>query len=283
MSRIETLAEGVTVYQGDCIEMLQLVEPADLILTSPPYNLGNTSGGGFSGKRTGHYAEGAKLSRRGGSGKWSGGALATGYGIHDDAMEHGEYVEWQKAVLSACWAVLTDAGAIYYNHKARVLNGHLVTPLDYNPGLPLRQIVIWARAGGINFSPTFYVPTHEWIAIFAKPDFKLRSKGASGVGDVWYIPQQSDLEHPAPFPLQLAMQAVETTPAAHVVDPFAGSGTVGVACVKLGRRFTGIELEPKWFDLACRRIEAALKQPDMFIDRPKPEKPAQLFVEDSAA
>lgn len=56
-----------------------------------------------------------------------------------------------------------------------------------------------------------------------------------------------------------------------VLDPFMGSGTTGVAAVKLGRRFIGIEIEPKYFDIACRRIEEAAKQPDMFIEpAPKP-------------
>jgi site-specific DNA-methyltransferase (adenine-specific) len=54
------------------------------------------------------------------------------------------------------------------------------------------------------------------------------------------------------------------------LDPFMGSGTTGVAAVKLGRKFIGIEIEPKYFDIACRRISEALKQPDMFIEKPKP-------------
>ena len=49
-----------------------------------------------------------------------------------------------------------------------------------------------------------------------------------------------------------------------------GSGTTGVAAVKLGRKFIGIEIEPKYFDIACRRISEALKQPDMFVEPPKP-------------
>lgn len=57
-----------------------------------------------------------------------------------------------------------------------------------------------------------------------------------------------------------------------VLDPFMGSGTTGVACAKLGRKFIGIEIEPKYFDIACRRIDAAYKQPDMFIARPEPPK-----------
>ena len=51
-----------------------------------------------------------------------------------------------------------------------------------------------------------------------------------------------------------------------------GSGTTGVAAVKMGRKFIGIEIEPKYFDVACRRISDALKQPDMFVAPPKPAK-----------
>jgi DNA modification methylase len=57
-----------------------------------------------------------------------------------------------------------------------------------------------------------------------------------------------------------------------ILDPFMGSGTTGVACAKLGRTFIGIEREPSYFDIACRRIEAAYKQPDLFIEKPKPAK-----------
>ena len=55
-----------------------------------------------------------------------------------------------------------------------------------------------------------------------------------------------------------------------------GSGTTGVAAVKLGRKFVGIEIEPKYFDIACRRISEALKQPDLFIEPPKPLKKEAL-------
>ena len=54
-----------------------------------------------------------------------------------------------------------------------------------------------------------------------------------------------------------------------VLDPFMGGGTTGVAAVKLGRKFVGIEIEPKYFDIACRRVEEATKQADLFIKRPE--------------
>ena len=61
------------------------------------------------------------------------------------------------------------------------------------------------------------------------------------------------------------------------LDPFMGSGTTGVACAKLGRKFIGIEIEPKYFDIACRRIEQAYAQPDMFIEpAPKAVQEAML-------
>jgi site-specific DNA-methyltransferase (adenine-specific) len=190
MMRVEHLAEGITVYNADCREVLPTLPKHDAVITSPPYNLGTTSGGGMPGKKMGHYSEGARGLSRGGMGKWSGGPLATGYGIHTDALPHAEYVAWQKEILTLCFAALTETGAIFYNHKPRVLDGVLVTPFAYIPdALAVRQVVIWARAGGINFSPAFYVPTHEWVVIIAKTDFRLRDKAASGLGDVWSIPQ----------------------------------------------------------------------------------------------
>jgi site-specific DNA-methyltransferase (adenine-specific) len=259
--RTETIGKA-TLILADCEEALPTLPAVDAVITSPPYNLGNTTGGGFP---IGHYNQNNGLAMRGGAGKWRGGELANGYGLHDDAMPHDEYVAWQKRILTACWAQLKGDGAIFYNHKPRVLGGILVTPLTYNPDLPVRQIVIWARSGGVNFSPAFYVPTHEWVLILAKPDFRLRDKAASGAGDVWRIHQNDGgNEHPAPFPVRLPEIILETTKAQVVLDPFMGSGSTGIACQNLDREFIGIEKEPRWFDLACKRLDAALRQERLF-------------------
>lgn len=74
--------------------------------------------------------------------------------------------------------------------------------------------------------------------------------------------------HTTQKPIRLMAWCLEqagTAPGQIVLDPFMGSGTTGVACAKLGRKFIGIEIEPKYFEIACRRIEAAYAQPDMFI------------------
>lgn len=90
-------------------------------------------------------------------------------------------------------------------------------------------------------------------------------------------------EHPTekPVPLMRELVADFTQPGQVVCDPFMGSGTTGVACVQLGRSFVGIERDERWFDLACRRIEAAYAQPRLF-DEPPP-KPVQPSLLDGAA
>jgi hypothetical protein len=80
-------------------------------------------------------------------------------------------------------------------------------------------------------------------------------------------------EHPTQKPENLMKWCLGFLPDAQtVLDPFMGSGTTGVAAVKLGRKFIGIEIEPKYFDIACKRIQAALDAPDMFVESPKPAK-----------
>ena len=80
--------------------------------------------------------------------------------------------------------------------------------------------------------------------------------------------------HPTQKPVGVMEWCLEKVPDAQtILDPFMGSGTTGVACAKLGRKFIGIELEPHYFDIACKRIEQAYAQPDLFIEQPpKPEQ-----------
>lgn len=244
-----------TIYNGDCQEVLACLPASgfDLIFTSPPYNLGNSTGGGVA-QYQGHYDPASGMIRRGGRGKWKGAALASGYKDFSDNLPHAEYIDWQKSVLLECWKKLNSTGAIFYNHKPRVLNGVLYTPLEYSPELPVRQIIIWARAGGINFNVAFYMPTCEWIVVFAKPDFRLRDKAASGVGDVWRITQENNSLHPAPFPIELPKTAIQTTGAQMILDPFMGSGTTLRAAKDLGVKAVGIEISERYCEMAAIRL-----------------------------
>lgn len=242
--------DTVTLYHGDCLDVLPALVGVDLVVTSPPYNLGTNPGGQF-----GHWRDGGNRGGNPDTMRWRGVAdTGIGYGAHDDAMPYDAYRRWQHDVLRACWNTLSDQGAIFYNHKPRVQAGGLWTPLDLNPGLPLRQIVVWARAGGVNFTTTAYVPTHEWVLILARDGWRLRDKAASGIGDVWRIPQDPANEHPAPFPVGLPARAIETTAPRLVVDPFAGSGTSLRAAADAGVPAIGIERSERYCEMAVRRL-----------------------------
>jgi len=76
-------------------------------------------------------------------------------------------------------------------------------------------------------------------------------------------------EHPTQKPVEIMRWSLDQLPDVRsVLDPFMGSGTTGVACAKRGKRFTGVEVDPAYFDLACRRIREAYRQPDMFVPAP---------------
>lgn len=173
-----------------------------------------------------------------------------------------------KEIIGLLWQIASPNGVIFYNHKPRVVGSRLWSPTELLPEcVHHRQTIIWARPGGVNFNPTSYVPTHEWLMMLAHPDFRLKSRAASGAGDVWSIAPDKNA-HPAPFPVELPRRALETIVEGDVLDPFMGSGTTGVACAMLGRRFIGIERDPNYFDIACRRIEDVQRQGNLSSETP---------------
>jgi site-specific DNA-methyltransferase (adenine-specific) len=97
-------------------------------------------------------------------------------------------------------------------------------------------------------------------------------------------PSYRDREHPAEKPAGLMDRLLAPGVWRHALDPFMGSGATAVACAKLGRSFTGVEIEPKWFDLACKRVEAAYRQ-KRFVDNVRTvdaklaEREAELGIE----
>lgn len=230
------------VHQGDCIELMNKMpaKSVGVIVTSPPYNLRNSTGGGM---------------RNGSGGKWENAQLLQGYDTSEDAMPHEEYVEWQRNSLTAMMRVLRDDGAIFYNHKWRVQDGLLQDRHDIVDGFPVRQIIIWKRNGGINFNPGYFLPTYEVIYLICKPDFKLAPK-ANAYGDVWSIPQEKNNPHPAPFPVELAQRCISSTTAQVVLDPYLGSGSSAIAAEALRRDWIGMDISEEYCKLARERIEA---------------------------
>lgn len=128
-----------------------------------------------------------------------------------------------------------------------VKNNHSMGDLDHEHG---RQTEVCAFYRG---------PNHRWP--------RLRPT------DVVTAPRTGNEHHPTEKPVQLTQAVIEWT-CGHVVDPFMGSGTTLVACQRLGRMGTGIEIDPGYFQTACERVDEATRQPDMFV-QPPPAAPVQ--------
>jgi modification methylase len=213
-------------------------ECVDLVITSPPYNLKNSTGNGMKDGR---------------GGKWARAALLNGYSHYDDNMPHDEYAHWQHSCLREMFRLVKNDGAVFYNHKWRVQGGLLQDRQDIIRDLPVRQIIIWKRKGGINFNKGYFLPTYEVIYLIAKPAFTLAPK-ANAFGDVWEFKQETKNEHPAPFPVSLIERIIASTTANLILDPFMGSGTTAIAAINLKRNFIGIELSPDYCQIAATRI-----------------------------
>ncbi len=233
---------------GDSLTVMQSMpsESLDLVVTSPPYNLKNSTGNGMK--------ENTK------SGKWAGNALQKGYSHYNDNIPNDEYADWQHNCLVEMFRLIKNDGAIFYNHKWRVQNGLIQDRSDIIRDLPVRQIIIWRRKGGINFNPGYFLPTYEVIYLIPKPDFKLAPK-ANAYGDVWEFTQEMKNEHPAPFPVALIERIIGSTNAQLILDPFMGSGTTAIAAKLLNRHFIGIEISPDYIELSKKRLIESLKKP----------------------
>ncbi|MGE0854246.1 MAG: site-specific DNA-methyltransferase [Hyphomicrobiaceae bacterium] len=136
--------------------------------------------------------------------------------------------------------------------------------------------IIW----GGNYFTDYLPPTMHWLLWdkgqrdFSLADFEIACGSQTRAARVIACPRgravKDGKEHPTQKPVEVMRYCLQELPAntSTVLDPFMGSGTTGIACARLGRRFIGIEIEPRYFDIACRRIEEAYRQADLFIDRP---------------
>ncbi len=235
------------IINGDCLTVMKELPDAsiDLVVTSPPYNLKNSTGNGLKNAN---------------KGKWTNAELVNGYATYDDNIPYDEYVNWQRDCIKEMLRVLKENGAIFYNHKWRVQNGLLQDRYEIVSGFPVRQIIIWKRKGGINFNPGYFLPTYEVIYLIAKKKFKLAPK-ANRFGDVWEFKQEMNNPHPAPFPVSLIERIITSTTAEIILDPFIGSGTTAIAALKHNRKYIGIEIAKEYCEMAEKRIKQFEQEP----------------------
>lgn len=155
-------------------------------------------------------------------------------------------------------------------------------PFDPAPWLSFPDVILW---GSNHYAARLPVGTTlVWIKRFDPAFGTFLSdaevawmKGGHGVyckRDTSLCEHTQERHHPTQKPLGIMSWCVQKT-SGIIIDPFMGSGTTGVAAVQFGRKFIGIEIEPKYFDIACKRIEKALAQGDMFVERPKADAPKQ--------
>lgn len=283
--RKEVLAEGVELYLGDCLEVLPTLRAVNMVMTSPPYDGIRDYGDGFGGidclPVISLLAE--RLS--------PGGVIV--WNVADQTVDGSETGTSFKQALHA-----------------------------KSCGLRLHDTMIYCKEGVTFPDANRYHPAFEYMFVFSNGapavfsgirDWKNKWGGSkmhgtdrnqdgttrtiSGVGrevpdyglrrNWWVIanPYTGETKgHPAPMPYSMAFDHISSWSKEGdlVVDPFLGSGTSGVAAVRQGRRFTGIEIDPGYFDIACRRIESALREPTLFVAPPVPIKQASLLDPEAA-
>lgn len=242
--------EHVTLYHGDCRDVLPMLRDVACVVTSPPYNtLGNripsTPTGGFGRARLGGWVKNVNQ-----------------HGYADD-MTEDEYGAWQRDVARLLADASRPGASFFYNHKVRYRDGVPVHPIDLIrrfPGWTLRQELIWSRPGAIAFNARMFAPSDEriyWL-VRDRGHYHWNQPSAAQM-TVWRIAPPMDPlgdAHPCPFPREIPQRGIEATtmPGDVVLDPFCGSGTTLDAARLTDRRAIGIEIEERFCDAAAKRF-----------------------------
>lgn len=199
-----------------------------------------------------------------------------------------EWREMMDGVLKECMRVLVRGGRLAVNvanimRRPYIPLNYHVTEIALRLGFLMRGMIIWWKgvSGGTSTawgswksaSNPVLRDEQEYILVFCKESFKLEPRGVNTISDsefvqnsrtIWKIKTESakKVGHPAPFPLSLPQRLIEfyTYKDNIVLDPFIGSGTTAIACLKTSRHYIGYEIEPKYYRIAKERVRKYREQ-----------------------
>lgn len=255
--RVEHIGDA-TLYLGDCLEILPTLESVDHVIGDPPYE--------------DELHAGAKDQRI---------IRADGRLMHGDLGFSGVNAKRAEIAdkvyrLSAGWAILFTLA-----EGVRAWRDDLQTA-----GAKWDTTCFWIKPDA---SPRFngQGPARGaecFVTAWCGKGYRRWNAGGKRGVYTHCVNTGRQGEHPTekPVPLMREIVADFTRPGELICDPFMGSGTTGVACLALGRRFVGIEQDERWFDLALRRIEEAHKQPRLFDEPPVKPKQNSMFDGEAA-
>jgi len=160
-------------------------------------------------------------------------------------------------------------------------------PIALTPGCramwfypPPTSLLIWIHPAATSSGPWGFQGVNP-ILVYGRDPWLTAGLGRRQDHVVMASDREGVTQHPCVKPLPVWRWLVQRLSPRHgqtILDPFTGSGTTGVACVQLGRTFVGIEIEPRYFDLACQRITDAYAQPDLFVPQPVRPQQQDLFA-----
>lgn len=240
MGRVEHIGDA-TLYLGDCLDVMPTLDNVDVVVTDPPYEL-SKSGPGES-----HF------------------------GMSLNKFDSDEY----KSIVSGF-----DLGALVrrldmrcdpYNAFIFCSNKQISRLMQmHEMNGWATTLIVWHKTNAVPFANGVWRGDIEYC-VHARGKGAVFNGGASDKTKVTPHPIVQDTAHPTVKPIAIISKYIKigSDLGQTVLDPFMGSGTTGVACAKLGRKFVGIELEPKYFEISCERIQKAYDHPDMFIGPPK--------------
>lgn len=243
-----------TLYQGDCRDILPTLAPCDVGLTDPPYRV---TSGGFG-------------DLEGGFGGWIKDSYDNKGAIVDCDIDWSEWLNLMPAALAA------DAHLYVFSNDR---NLPIAWAAAEGAGFKFHTLLIWDKRAAL--PKRWYQQTCEfvWFGRQGKA-FMIADPSSKALQSIF---QRDESDHPTEKPVGLCQLYIENSTArgGTVLDPFMGSGTTGVAAVRSGRKFVGIELTERWFDVACERIAKADNAPRLFAE--PVAKPVQGSLLDDAA